>query len=171
LPGVNVTTLNKSDVEISRENILLPVVQRLIAALNAELEARYPEEGANHFRLDPEEVADGRGAFLVAYISGQPVGCGAVRRIDPAVAEIKRMYVAPEARGRGVGRQVLMELEAEARRLGATRLVLETGPRQPEALALYSRAGFVEVPNFGEYVGCEFSVCMAKELNFADTSG
>jgi putative acetyltransferase len=164
-----VTTLNKTDVEISREDILSPVVQRLIGALNAELDARYPEEGANHFRLDPEEVADGRGAFLVAYIDGKPLGCGAVRRIDPAVAEIKRMYVAPEARGRGVGRQVLLVLEAEARRLGATRLVLETGPRQPEALALYSRAGFVEVPNFGEYIGCEFSVCMAKELKLADS--
>jgi putative acetyltransferase len=163
--------ISTREIDVRREDILSPVVQRLIAALNAELEARYPEEGANHFRLDPEEVTDGRGAFLVAYIDGQPVGCGAVRRIDPAVAEIKRMYVAPEARGRGVGRQVLLKLEAEARRLGATRLVLETGPRQPEALALYSRAGFVQVPNFGEYVGCDFSVCMAKELNFADTSG
>ena len=155
-------------LEIRRADLLSPVVQQLICALNDELEALYPEEGANHFRLDPEEVADGRGAFLVAHIDGQPVGCGAVRRIEPTVAEIKRMYVAPEARGRGVGRQVLLELEAEARRLGATRLVLETGPRQAEALALYRRAGFVEVPNFGEYVGCEFSVCMAKELNPAD---
>lgn len=159
------TTLNKTNVEIRRADILSPVVQQLISALNSELEGRYPEEGANHFRLDPEEVADGRGAFLVAYIGGQPVGCGAVRRIESTVAEIKRMYVAPEARGRGVGRQVLLQLEAEARRLGATRLVLETGPRQPEALALYGRAGFVEIPNFGNYVGCEFSVCMAKELN------
>jgi GNAT superfamily N-acetyltransferase len=160
--------ISTREIEVSREDMLSPVVQRLIGALNAELDARYPEEGANHFRLDPEEVADGRGAFLVAYIGGKPVGCGAVRRIEPTMAEIKRMYVAPEARGRGVGRQVLLELEAEARRLGATRLVLETGPRQPEALALYSRAGFLKIPNFGEYVGCEFSVCMAKELNVTD---
>jgi GNAT superfamily N-acetyltransferase len=160
-----VATLSNTEVKIRREGILSPVVQQLIGALNAELDARYPEEGANHFRLDPEEVADGRGAFFVAYLGDEPVGCGAVRRIEPGVAEIKRMYVAPAARGRGVGRQVLTELEAEARRLGAARLVLETGPRQPEALALYSRAGFVEIPNFGEYAGCEFSVCMAKELN------
>ena len=161
--------ISTDEIEIRRDDILSPVVQRLISALNAELEARYPEEGANHFRLDPEEVADGRGAFLVVYIGGQSVGCGAVRRIEPTVAEIKRMYVAPEARGLGIGRQVLLELEAEAQRLGATRLVLETGPRQPEALALYHRAGFVEVPNFGEYIGCELSVCMAKELESADT--
>ena len=158
------TTLSNTEVNIRREHMLSPVVQQLIGALNAELDARYPEEGANHFRLDPEELVDGRGAFVVAYLDGQPVGCGAVRRIEPTVAEIKRMYVAPTARGRGVGRHVLRELEAEAQRLGATRLVLETGPRQPEALALYSRAGFVEIPNFGEYVGCELSVCMAKEL-------
>jgi GNAT superfamily N-acetyltransferase len=161
--------ISTSQIDIRREAILSPVVQRLIGELNAELDARYPEEGANHFRLDPDEVADGRGAFLVAYVDGQPVGCGAVRRIEPNVVEIKRMYVAPVARGRGVGRQVLLELEAEARRLGATRLVLETGPRQPEALALYSRAGFVEIPNFGEYAGCEFSVCMAKQLNPTDS--
>jgi GNAT superfamily N-acetyltransferase len=162
------TTIDRSNLQVRREDILSPLVQRLIGALNAELDARYPEDGANHFRLDPDEVADGRGAFLVAYVDGQPVGCGAVRRIESTIAEIKRMYVAPEARGRGVGRQVLLQLEAEARRLGAKRLVLETGPRQPEALALYSRAGFVEIPNFGEYEGCEFSVCMAKELKSVD---
>jgi putative acetyltransferase len=157
-------TSEEACIEIRREDILSPVVQQLIAALNAELEERYPEEGANHFRLDPEEVADGRGAFLVAYRGGQPAGCGAVRKIEPTVCEIKRMFTTPTARGNRVGRQVLMELEAIARRLGATRLVLETGPRQAEALALYHRAGFVEVPQFGEYQGCEFSVCMAKDL-------
>ena len=74
-----------------------------------------------------------------------------MRRIEPGVAEIKRMYVDPSARGRGVGRQILDALEAEARRLGARRIVLETGPRQPEAIALYARAGFAEIPLFGEY--------------------
>jgi len=154
-------------IDIRREDLSSPVVQQLIAALNAELEARYPEEGANFFHLDIDEVADGRGAFLVAYLAGKPVGCGAVRRIEPAVAEIKRMYTAPEARGCGIGRKLLAELEAQARRLGVTRLVLETGPRQPEALALYRRGGFAEIPLFGPYLGSphpELSVCMAKEL-------
>src|SRR5688572_28092239 len=158
------TVLNTATIEIRREEITTAVARQLILALNAELEQRYPEEGANFFRLDADEVADGRGAFLVAYIDGRPVGCGAVRCNEPGVAEIKRMYVAPEARGRGVGRLVLDELEAVARQLGIRRLVLETGPRQPEALALYRRAGFVEIPLFGEYVGAEFSVCMAKNL-------
>ena len=132
--------------------------------MNAELEERYPEEGANFFRLDADEVAEGRGAFLVAYIDDKPVGCGAVRRTEPGVAEIKRMYVAPRARGRGVGKRIVVELEAEARQLGVRRLVLETGPRQPEAIAIYERAGFVEIPLFGEYIGSQFSVCMAKDL-------
>jgi GNAT superfamily N-acetyltransferase len=158
------STASISNIQVRREEISSAVVQQLIGALNVELEERYPEEGANFFRLDAEEVADGRGAFLVAYVDGRPVGCGAVRRNEPGVAEIKRMYVAPEARGHGIGRRVLDELESVARQLGVRRLVLETGPRQPEALALYRHAGFVDIPPFGEYVGAEFSVCMAKEL-------
>jgi GNAT superfamily N-acetyltransferase len=157
--------LDQINVEIQRENnITSPIAQQLILALNAELEERYPEEGANHFRLDAAEVSDGRGAFLVAYLDGRPVGCGAVRRNEPEVAEIKRMYVVPEARGRGIARHVLNELEAEARRLGVRRVVLETGLRQAEALALYRRAGFVEIPLFGEYLDSPLSVCMEKTL-------
>ncbi|MEX2306127.1 MAG: GNAT family N-acetyltransferase [Pirellulales bacterium] len=128
---------------------------------------RYPEDGANFFHLDPEELTNGRGAFFIAYIAEQPVGCGAVRRIEPNMAEIKRMYVAPKARGRGVGRQILAALEMEARRLDVNRLVLETGPRQPEAIALYTRAGFSQIPLFGDYLNTpypELSVCMAKDL-------
>ena len=160
-------TTPASAIEIRRIDLTSAVAAQLIAALNAELEGRYTEEGANHFRLDADEVADGRGAFLVAYDGTRPVGCGAVRRIEPHVAEIKRMYVAPAARGRGVGRLVLQELETIARQLGAIRIVLETGPRQPEALALYRRAGFVEVPLFGDYLHSphpELSVCMEKQL-------
>jgi putative acetyltransferase len=153
-----------NDTSIRRAEITSPIVQQLILALNAELEEMYPEEGANHFRLDADEVADGRGAFLVAYRDGQAVGCGAVRRNDSQVAEIKRMYVIPRERGRGIARQVLNALEAEARQLGVSRIVLETGLRQVEALALYRRAGFVEIPLFGEYIDSPLSVCMEKNL-------
>jgi len=155
---------NNLALEICRVDLLSDVAQRLILALNAELEKRYPEEGANFFRLDPNEVSESRGGFFVAYIGGEPVGCGAVRRTDPGVAEIKRMYVAPNARGRGVGKQIVRKLESVARQLGVTRLVLETGPRQPEAIAVYKNTGFVEIPLFGEYIGSKFSVCMAKDL-------
>ncbi len=156
--------MRADDTEVRREEITGLVAARLIRALNADLSARYPEEGANHFRLDPHEVADGRGAFLVAYVKGEPVGCGAIRRLDADTAEIKRMYVEPGARGQGMGRVLLGTLEAEGRGLGVKRLVLETGERQPEALALYSSAGFRRIPAFGEYVGSPLSVCMGKDL-------
>ena len=136
----------------------------LIEALNAELSGTYPEEGACHFRLDAHEVADGQGAFLIAFRSGNPVGCGAIRRIDAQTGEIKRMYVVPQERGRGLGRAILNALEAEAQCLGVSRLVLETGVRQSEAQALYQRAGFSRIAPFGEYVGSPLSVCLAKNL-------
>jgi putative acetyltransferase len=154
-------------LRIERAHLSSPVAQALITALNAELDARYPEPGANHFRLDEDEVAPGRGAFLLAYLGEEAIGCGAVRRTSDAEGEIKRMYVAPHLRGRGAGGAILAALEAEARQLGLARLVLETGERQPEALALYARFGFARIPLFGEYVDSPLSVCMAKDLDGA----
>jgi len=154
----------RAGVELRRESLESPPACRLIAELNAELTERYPEAGATHFALDASEVAAGHGAFLVALIDGDAVGCGAVRRIEDGVAEVKRMYVRPAARGRGTGGAILAALEREARSLGARRLVLETGVRQPEALALYRRFGFAVIPPFGEYVDSPLSVCMAKDL-------
>lgn len=154
-----------SSIEVAPGDILSSLAAELIGELNAELTGRYPEDGANHFRLDADEVAPGRGAFLIAYSDGAPVGCGAVRRIDERVAEIKRMYVRDAMRGQGVGGAMLSALEAEARSIGVTRLVLETGERQPEALALYRRFGFEIIPAFGEYIGSPLSVCMGKDLS------
>ena len=152
-------------MRIRRETLDSPVATRLISALNAELAAEYSDPGSLHFRLDPDEVAAGRGAFLVAWNGEEAVGCGAVRKVDGRTAEIKRMYVAPAWRGRGVGRRMLEALQDEARRLGATRVVLETGTRQASALALYRASGFTEIPAYGEYVSSPAtSVCMGKEL-------
>jgi GNAT superfamily N-acetyltransferase len=138
----------------------------LIAALNAELQAVYPEPGANHFHVDPGEVRDGRGAFLVVYRSGSAVGCGAVRLLDDDTGELKRMYVAPPARGTGLGRRLVEALEAEARALGAKRLVLETGVRQLAALALYRATGFRPIPLYGEYcLSPDTSICLGKDLS------
>ena len=151
-------------LEVRRVGIDSEVAARLIRALNAELDSLYPEEGANHFRLDVEETAPGRGAFLVAFVGGHPVGCGAVRRLGAGTAELKRMYVDPETRGRGVGHAILNALESEARALDAERLVLEAGDRQLEAMSLYRRCGFRPIPPFGEYVDSPLSVCMEKRL-------
>jgi putative acetyltransferase len=141
-----------------------PEVLALIHALDDELAQLYPEPGANHFRLDPDEVETDRGVFLVARLGGVAVGCGAIRLLDPATVEVKRMFTLRSARGRGIGRALLAALEVEARRLDATRLVLETGARQVEAMALYANHGFARIPLFGDYVGSPASVCMAKEL-------
>jgi putative acetyltransferase len=153
------------EVTIQTRDILSPEGQALIAELNHELIRTYPEEeDTSHFRLDPAEVAEGNGAFLVAFRGAAAVGCGAVRRIDPLTAELKRMYVAPGARGLGVGRALLVALEAETRRLGLKRLVLETAIRQASAIALYESHGFTPIPPFGAYLGSPLSLCMAKEV-------
>ena len=161
-------------IEISAEPLEGPVAQTLIATLNAELSALYPEPGATHFSLDPAQVAPGAGAFLVARRDGKPIGCGALRRLTDAtvvaelgadVGELKRMFVAREARGTGIGRALLAQLESEGRALGMTRIVLETGIRQHEALALYRRAGYAGIAPYGEYaLSSGTSVCLAKAL-------
>jgi GNAT superfamily N-acetyltransferase len=151
-------------VSIERADLRSPRALALVQALDAELLSRYPEPGTDHFALDAEEVAPGRGAFLIASRAGEAVGCGALRRVEPGVGEIKRMYVCPAARGAGVGLAVLAALEAEARALGLARLLLETGVRQPDAVALYARAGFVPAGAFGAYEDHPLSVFMGKDL-------
>jgi putative acetyltransferase len=151
-------------LEIRRAELDCPQAKLLIDALNVELAACYPEPGANHFSLDVEEVAPQNGAFLIAYVAAEPVACGAIRRIEPGVAEVKRMYVVPGARGRGISKIILAALEDRARKLGVGRLVLETGVRQLKAIALYQTAGFNVIAHFGEYVGSHLSVCMGKDL-------
>lgn len=157
--------MTNGEIEILRVGIASEEAQELILALNRELSGRYPEDGtASHFRLDAEEVAEGRGAFFVAYAQGRPLACGAVRRLDEGTAEIKRMYVQPAARGLGLGRRLLQVLEDEARNLGVSRLVLETGVRQPDAIALYTGAGFSRTDAFGEYEDSPLSVFFGKSL-------
>jgi len=152
-------------ITIERAELAADVSRALIDALNAELSAVYPEPGAIHFQLHAEEVADGRGAFLVVYRAGAPVGCGAVRVLDAETAELKRMYVSPTVRGMGLGRRLVAALEAEARAVGVRRLVLETGVRQTAALALYRATGFHPIPLYGEYcLSPETSVCLGKDL-------
>ncbi len=153
------------DVVISRAELTADASRALISALNAELSVMYSEPGANHFDLDPAEVSGKRGAFLVVSHNGTPVGCGAVRLIATDTGELKRMYLAPSVRGKGLAKQLVAALETEARVLGAKRLVLETGIRQHAALALYRGAGFRAIPLYGEYcLSPETSVCLGKEL-------
>ena len=138
---------------------------RLIAALNAELTAMFPEAGANHFSISEAQVAPGDGMFVVAYLDDLAVGCGAVRRIDDGTAELKRMYVDPSVRGRGIGRALVEALESEARQLRVTRVVLETGTRLARAIRLYESMGYKRIPLYGEYLSSpDTSMCFGKTL-------
>ena len=156
-----------SSVRIESVAIDEPAVRELIEELDAELHDLYPEAGAVHDRLDAAEVSGGRGVLLAAVdeTTGDLLGCGAVRLREPGVAEIKRMYVRPHARGRGIGRALLGALEAEAEALFAGRVVLETGARQLEAVELYRRAGYVEIERFEEYADSPLSLCMSRTLH------
>ncbi len=138
--------------------------QRLITALDAHLASRYPPEQRFGPNLKPEQVAGGLGTFVVARIGGRAVACGAVRRLDENTVEVKRMYVEPDVRGRGVAKEVLAHLEDAARELGARRAVLETGIYQDEAIGLYLRAGYLKVDCWGEYLTSPTSVCYEKKL-------
>ena len=124
-----------------------------------------PEANGETDDLRNEELLPPTGRFVIVYDDeGEPVASGAIRRRDDETAEIKRMYVRPAARGRGLSRLVLLELEATAMRLGYRALVLETGSRQPRAIALYESAGYTTIPNFGFYKESPLSVCYRKEL-------
>ena len=152
-------------VDIRRSTLSSPDGARLIAALNAELTATFPEPGATHFSLSGAQVGFGDGAFLVAYLDQAAVGCGAVRRLDETTAELKRMYVEPSVRGRGIGRALVEALEREARLLGVTGIVLETGTRLAPAIQLYEGMGYARIPLFGEYLASpDTSLCFGKSL-------
>ena len=158
-------------IVIMRAGLDEPASRHLIASLNEELNAAYPEPGATHFTLAPEEVSGDRGAFLVIYRTGVPIGCGAVRRLDEDTGELKRMYVDPAFRGQGFGHRLIDALEVEARALGLRRLILETGIRQVAAQALYRGRGFETIPHYGEYcLSAETSICLGKDLTRGDSS-
>ncbi|MBV9368993.1 MAG: GNAT family N-acetyltransferase [Frankiales bacterium] len=140
-----------------------PVAQALIAAVQQEYVERYG--GPDDAPVDPGEFAPPYGCFVVAYDGAEPVATGALRRAeDGAAMEIKRMYVRPEWRGRGLARFVLADLERRARDLGATRIVLETGDRQPEAIRLYETSGYARIDGYGHYACSPLSVSFGKDL-------
>ncbi len=148
-----------------------PDAVRLIAQVQAVYTERYGGEDATP--LDPAEFAGPGGFFVVGYLGGIAVACGGWRArdgdpADPELrdgdAEIKRMFVVAEHRGRGYARAVLAELERTAAAAGRRRLVLETGTRQPEAIALYTSAGYHAIGKFGAYRHEPASRCFAKNL-------
>jgi putative acetyltransferase len=148
-----------------------PEVFALVASLDALMEALYPA-ASNHL-LDIATLRQPDIKFFVARYDDVAVGCGAYRVLDPKHAadsaasqhaEIKRMFVTPVARGMRLGQRLLLHLETDAWVAGIERLFLETGIHQPEAINLYTRAGFQECPPFGAYKPDPLSLFMTKAV-------
>jgi GNAT superfamily N-acetyltransferase len=144
-----------------------PSAQLLIDAVQAEYVVRYG--GPDDTPVDPGEFAPPHGLFVIGYLADEPVAMGGLRRHGgPAESlvevEIKRMYVVPTARGRGLSRLMLAHLEQRARELGAIRVVLETGLKQPEAMSLYETSGYARIDGFGHYADAPLSRSYAKLL-------
>lgn len=135
---------------------------QLVKKLDADLAIR---DGADHTFYSQFNKIDKIKHAVVAYENNQPVGCGAMKEFMPDSMEMKRMYTAPEGRGRGIATAVLTALENWASELSYKSCVLETGKRQPEAINLYKKNGYKNIPNYGQYAGIENSVCFEKNLN------
>ena len=144
-----------------------PADSRVLALMDAqqrELRALYADTTEVTEAFDPASLSGAGGVLVAAERDGVLVGCGALKRWDAGTAEVKRMYVTPDARGSGAARALLDALIARGGALGYARLVLETGDRQHAAMALYARAGFRRIPNFGVYAGVENSLCFELPL-------
>jgi GNAT superfamily N-acetyltransferase len=139
-----------------------PVAVYLIEQVQQEYVLRYG--GRDAAPVDPAEFAAPHGLFLVAEVGGTPAGCGGWRVHGPTAVEVKRMYVAPGFRRHGIARRLLAALEATAVRAGHREILLNTGGRQPEALALYARAGYTPVPGYGIYAQAPDAVFLGKVL-------
>lgn len=149
-------------IKVSSADVREVLASGLIAELDAEIEKRYPGEPVNG--VEPNEFRASGGYFVIGYWDTQAVGCGAFRPYDKATVEIKRMFVAPHFRGRGIARAILNAVEAEARKRGYERSILETANRQPEAVAFYRSCGYRDIPKYGHYVDSARSLCFGKEL-------
>ncbi|HRG25761.1 MAG TPA: GNAT family N-acetyltransferase [Chitinophagaceae bacterium] len=120
--------------------------------------------GDDHDFFDQFNKIDKIRHVVVLYQDGQPAGCGAIKEYEPGVMEVKRMFVPPAARGKGLATAVLKELEAWAAELGYEKCILETGDIMPDAIALYKKNGYSSIPNYGQYIGVASSVCFEKLL-------
>lgn len=148
-------------ITIKRTNSGDADFQSLVDELDAELAIRDGDEYsfyAQYNRIDAIKHV------VVAYRDHVAVGCGAIKKFDQESIEVKRMFVRFESRGKGIASVILGELEKWTRELGYQKCVLETGYKQPEAIALYKKNGYAEIPNYGQYAGMANSICFEKLL-------
>ena len=133
----------------------------LVKLLDAELSIR---DGEDHGFYDQFNKVELINCVVVAYGDGTPLACGAMKIMDPKTMEIKRVYVNPASRGKGIAIKILSELEDWAKELGYEKCTLETGKRQPEAIKLYLKSGYQRIANYGQYSEVENSLCFQKEI-------
>jgi len=134
---------------------------KLTCELDHDLNRRY---GAEQAQYDAHNRLPDLATALVAALGDFPAACGCFKEIDNGTAELKRIFVKPECRGKGIAKQLVRALEGWANELGYKRMVLETGYGQPEAIGLYEALGYRRIENYGPYAGMESSVCFAKPL-------
>ena len=148
-------------MEILRTDSQNPDFQLLVSQLDTELAVI---DGDDHDFYHQYNGITMIKYAVVIFHKGKPVGCGAIKRFDTHSMEVKRMYVSPEGRSKGTGTAILRELEKWAGELGCKKCILETGKRQQDAVALYSKNGYRLIPNYGQYAEAENSICFEKYL-------
>lgn len=135
--------------------------QDLVKLLDQDLAVRDGDEHAFYHQFNSIDLLKN---CVLLYVDEKPVACGAFKKFEEDTVEVKRMFVLPEYRGNGYASKILAELEVWAKNEGFTFAVLETGLKQPEAIALYKKNGYELIPNYGQYIGVENSVCYNKTL-------
>lgn len=150
------------NIQIIRTDSGNPDFVKLVAFLDAELTIA---DGDDHeFYSGYNKIDQIRHVVLVKN-GDQALGCGSIKEFEPGIMEIKRMYVLPDFRGRGLASMILANLESWARELSVHTCILETGKRQPEAIQLYKKNNYQQRPNYGQYEGIENSLCFEKRLD------
>lgn len=155
-----------SDLALIRTNSDNIDFIELVALLDKDLAVRDGDEHAFYAQFNKVDAIK---QVVVAFRNNIPVGCGAIKAFSETVVEVKRMFVHSENRKQGIAVKILAELEAWAAELGFSACVLETGKKQPEAIALYKKVSYRITPNYGQYVGVDNSVCMSKSLTTRDS--
>jgi putative acetyltransferase len=146
-------------IKIVRTNSENPHFRNLTRSLDLELWSRYE---AGQAAYDRHNKIENNETVVLIYLDEQAIGCGCIKKYSDDIAEIKRMYVKPNERGKGVAIMIVDELEKWAKELGFSKAVLETGVMQPEAIRLYEKLGYMNSEKYGPYVDMELSVCMSK---------
>ncbi len=148
-------------IGITRTNSNDHDFRALVRFLDADLAKR---DGTNHAFYAQFNTIDKIKHVVLAYENEKPLGCGAMKEYEANTMEIKRMYVSPESRNKGIATKILSELEHWAGELSYARCILETGKKQTEAIALYKKNGYTLIPNYGQYAEVENSLCFEKEM-------